>query len=157
MTPYPMDPVDATGPVRIVLCTFPNREAAERLVRAALEARLVACANLVPVASRYWWKGRIQVGDEVLVFFKTVPKRVGALFRHLSGGHPYEVPEILEVDVARANVAYLTYLAETIDPDAPPLPLGGGRPHRRAPTRSGSRRAPGVRRPGRTPARRRRR
>lgn len=157
MSPYPMDPVDATGPVRIVLSTFPTEAAAEDAVRTALEGKLAACANLIAVRSRFWWQGSIEVGTEVLVVFKTVPKRVGALCRQLADRHPYQVPEILEVDVARANAPYLGYLAATIDPDAPPLPLGGGRPMDRSATRRGSRRAPAAPRPGRTRAPRRRR
>ncbi len=155
MSPYPMDPVDATGPMRLVLCAFPDTGAAERAVEGALEARLAACAQLVPVRSRYWWRGRLERADETLVVFKTVPKRVGALFRALEASHPYEVPEIVELDVPRVPDAYLAYLAGTIDADAPPLPLGGGRATPAA-TRRAAPRGRGARRPGRTRAPRRR-
>ena len=153
MSPYPADPVDATGPMRLVVTAIPSADAA-RTVDGALERRLAACASALPIHSTYWWKGRVERSDEVLLLFKTVPKRVGALFRYISGTHPYEVPEILELDVPRVHPPYLHYLAETLDPDSPPLPLGGGRPSL---TRSGSRRARGVRRPARTRAPRRRR
>ena len=153
-----MDPVDATGPMRLVLCAFPDEASARAAVDRALSARLAACAQRHPVDSTYWWKGRIEAQQEVVVVFKTAPKRVGALFRQLAEGHPYEVPEILELDVPRVHVPYLTYLAETIDRDAAPLPLGGGLlPVGRAgPRRPGSRRVRGVPRPGRTRARPRR-
>lgn len=149
-----MDPVDATGPMRLVLCAFGTASEADGAVERVLAARLAACANAVPIRSRYWWRGRLESADETLILFKTVPKRVGALFRALAAHHPYEVPEILEVDVPRVHPPYLAYLAETIDADAPPLPLGGGRPR---PTRPGSRRGRGGRRPARTRARPRRR
>jgi periplasmic divalent cation tolerance protein len=149
MTPYPMDPTEAVGPMRLVLCAFPDRAAAERVSRVALERRLAACANLWPISSRYWWKGMIESTDEVLVIYKTAPKRVGALFEHLASSHPYDVPEIVEIDVGRVHRPYLAYLAGTIDPDAPPPPLGGGDPH---PRRSAGPRARAVRPPGRTRA-----
>lgn len=151
-----MDPVDATGPMRLVLCAFPDDASARAAVDRALSARLAACAQRHPVDSTYWWKGRIETHQEVAVVFKTAPKRVGALFRQLAEGHPYAVPEILELDVPRVHVPYLSYLAETIDRDAPPLPLGGGRPHdgRAGLRRPGSRRGRGAPRPGRTRARR---
>lgn len=150
MSPYPMDPVDATGPMRIVLCTFPTLAAAEAGVDRALSRRLAACAQLTPVRSEFWWRGRRERADETLVAFKTVPKRVGALFRALSDGHPYEVPEVIEIDVPRVHAPYLAYLAQTLDADAPPPPLGGGRAHVRRPA---GRRGPGARRPARTRAR----
>jgi periplasmic divalent cation tolerance protein len=148
-----MDPVDATGPMRLVLCAFPNDAAALAAGREAVRGRLAACAQRLPVRSTYWWEGRIEEAEEVLVLFKTAPKRVGALFRHLATHHPYRVPEIVEVDIARAHEPYLRYLADTIDADAPPPPLGGGK----APTRPGSRRARAAPSPGRTRARPRRR
>lgn len=147
MTPYPIDPPDARGPMRLVLTTFPDRATALARVDEALEQRLAACASLLSVDSRFRWKGTIETSSETMVLFKTVPKRVGALFRLLKEGHPYAVPEILEIDVPRVQPGYLEYLAEEIDPEAPPPPLGGGS------TRRGARRGPAARSPGRTRAR----
>jgi periplasmic divalent cation tolerance protein len=150
VTPYPLDPVDATGPMRLVLTTFPSAAAADRAVASVLRARLAACAQMTDVRSRYWWDGQLRSDTEVLVIFKTVPKRVGALFRRLGELHPYDVPEVIELDVPRVHPPYLTYLAETLDAESPPPPLGGGRVPA---TRRGSPRARGAPRPGRTRAR----
>lgn len=147
MSPYPIDPPDARGPMRLVLTTYPDRAAALARIEEALERRLAACASTLAVDSRFRWKGGIETSAETLVMFKTVPKRVGALFRFLKESHPYEVPEILEVDVPRAQAGYLEYLAREIDPDAPPPPLGGGT------TRRGAPRGPAARSPERTRAR----
>jgi periplasmic divalent cation tolerance protein len=146
-----MEPVRSVGPARLILSAFPDRESALEAVSAALAGRLAACGTLLPGESRYLWRGKVETQSEVLVLFKTVPKHVGALFRLLEKRHPYEVPELLEVDLPRVGPAYLRYLAQTIDPEAPPPPLGGGV------TRRGSRPAPGARVPGRTRARHRRR
>jgi periplasmic divalent cation tolerance protein len=151
-----MDPVDATGPMRLVLTAFPTGPSLDDAVADVLARRLAACATVVPARSRYRWKGGIESTEEQLVIFKTVPKRVGALFQRLQELHPYEVPEIIELDVPRVATPYLEYLATTIDPDTPPLPLGGGSPMRGA-TPRGSPRGRGARRPGRTRARPRRR
>jgi periplasmic divalent cation tolerance protein len=151
-----MDPVDATGPMRIVLSAFPSAKTAERVGRLAVEKGLAACVQRLPIDSTYRWRGRIESASETLVLFKTVPKRVGALFRLLETEHPYEVPEIVELDVPRVSGRYLQHLASTIDRAAPPPPLGGGRPAHRVPKRPGSRRVPAAPAPGRTPTPRRR-
>src|SRR5580700_11125132 len=101
--PYPMDPVDATGPMRLVVTALPDTEASDALVRAAVAARLAVCAQVGSVQSRYWWKGAVESATERVVWFKTSPKHVGALFRFLADRHPYEVPEIVEIDVARVH------------------------------------------------------
>jgi len=151
VSPYPLEPARAQGPMRFVITTYPSRATALAAVESVLAARLAACASIVAIHSRYWWKEGVESADESLVLFKTVPKRVGALFRHLESHHPYEVPEVVEVDVPRVGSKYLQYLAATIDPDAPPPPLGGGSMRRGAP------RARGARAPARTRAPRRRR
>ncbi|MCI4368311.1 MAG: divalent-cation tolerance protein CutA [Thermoplasmata archaeon] len=155
MSPYPLDPVDATGPMRVVLCAFPDPRVARRIISGVLERRLAACANEIAIRSTFLWKGRVEETDEVLVLFKTVPKRVGELFRYLGEEHPYEVPEVIELDVPRVNRTYLTYLGRTIDSSPPPPPLGGGVARSTGALRPGSRRARGARRPGRTRAPRR--
>ena len=147
MSPYPLDPVRAVGPLRVVLTTYPSEAVALERVEGALRGRLVACAQVIPASSRYWWKGSVESATEAVVLFKTVPKRVGALFAYLETTHPYDVPEILEIDVPRVAPGYLRYLAETLDRDSPPPPLGGGS------TRRGARRARAAPAPERTRAR----
>ena len=154
MTPYPLEPAEAKGPMRLVVSAFPSEAAADRAVEAVLGARLAACAQATPVKSRYWWKGKVRSDDEVVVVFKTVPKRVGALFRLLGARHPYEVPEVIEIDVPRVHDPYLAYLATTLDSKSPPPPPGAGRG---AAMPRGARRARAARRPARTRARRPRR
>ncbi len=151
MSPYPPDPVRAVGPMRIVMTTFPDRESALRAAGGALRGRLAACANLVPAESRFVWKGRIDAAHEVVVLFKTVPKRVGALFAFLTSVHPYEVPELVELDVPRVAPAYLTYLAGALDASALSPPL------RATATRRAARRARAAPGPRRTRGRPRRR
>jgi len=140
MSPYPLEPARAAGPMRIVLTTYPSREAALTAVDSVLHAGLAACGTVMPVHSRYWWHDALESADETLVLFKTTPKRVGALFRHIESSHPYEVPEIAEVDVPRADHGYVAYLARTLDRAALDIPPSwhvrrrGARPGRGAPS-----------------------
>jgi periplasmic divalent cation tolerance protein len=151
VSPHPAGPVRAVGPMRVVLSAYPSRTAALAAIDAALDRRLIACANLLPVDSRYWWKGRVESASESLVLFKTVPRRVEALLRFLKESHPYEVPEVAELDVARVDPSYLRYLATTLGVVARPMPGSGGARRREAP------RGRVARGPGRTRAPHRRR
>ena len=149
MSPYPLEEARALGPMRLVLTTYPSEAAARTAVGTVLERRLAACAKSMSVGSRYWWKGRIESAGELLVLFTTAPKRVGALFAFLLATHPYDVPEVVELDVPRVAPRYLEYLDATLGR----VPSGERRRH---PRRSGAPRARGARGPGRTRARRRR-
>jgi periplasmic divalent cation tolerance protein len=138
VSPYALDPIRAVGPVRLVLSTFPSRDAALTAVTTAVERRLAACGNVVPIESRYLRHGRVESQSEALVVFKTIPKKVGALFEFLGTTHPYELPEIIEVDVPRVDPRYLRYLSQTLDRDPAPPPLGGGLRRREGPRARGA-------------------
>lgn len=148
MSPYPVEPARASGPMRLVLSAYPSRAAAFAAVEGALARKLIACASVVRVDSRYLWRGRVERAAEALVLFKTVPKRAGALFLYLRETHPYEVPEVAEIDVPRVDPGYVAYLLSTLDPSA--LPPVHVRRALRSVTRRVGRRAPAARAPART-------
>lgn len=96
----------------IVLVTAPDLKTARELARGALEARLIACANLVPrIESLYWWRGKLESGNEVLLVLKTTRRRVPALKKFVLAHHPYDTAEFLELPVAGGSQKYLDWLA----------------------------------------------
>ena len=109
-----MTPMPATAPAAdalVVLATAPDEASARDLARRALEARLIACANLVPGAtSMYWWQGRIESAAEWLLILKTSRAQWPALQAQWPAWHPYDVPELLALDVAAGLEPYLQWL-----------------------------------------------
>jgi periplasmic divalent cation tolerance protein len=102
--------------VGVVLVTAPEMKTARRLARAALEARLAACANLVPrLESHYWWRGRISKGSEVLIVLKTTIPKLAALEKLIVAEHPYDTPEFVALPVARVNRRYLEWWEESVE------------------------------------------
>jgi periplasmic divalent cation tolerance protein len=107
-------PVDAVRGARVVLMTAPAADVAERIVRALVEERLAACGNIVPgMTSIYWWQGEIQHESEVFVMLKTTAPRLSALLQRAVELHPYDVPELLVLDVQRGYEPYLRWLEES--------------------------------------------
>ena len=101
----------------IALVTAPNLRTARRIAKAALEARLAACVNLLPgVESRYWWHGRIESSAEVLLLFKTTNASLSKLEKLILAEHPYETPEFVVLPIVRGNRHYLSWLASVNNP-----------------------------------------
>jgi periplasmic divalent cation tolerance protein len=104
-----------TGKHPVVLVTAPDLKTARKLARAALEARLIACANLIPkIESHYWWQGKIESGAEVLMVLKTSTTRLPALEKLIVAQHPYDTPEFLVLPISRGNKRYLDWVAESM-------------------------------------------
>jgi len=95
----------------LVLVTAPNLITARALAKAALSARLIACANLVPkIESHYWWQGKIESGAEVLLLLKTQKSKLVALEKLVLAKHPYDTPEFVVVPLTAGNRKYLAWL-----------------------------------------------
>jgi periplasmic divalent cation tolerance protein len=103
------------GKYAVVLVTAPDLKSARKLAWAALEARLIACANLVPkIESHYWWQGKNMSGAEVLMLLKTTTARLAALEKLIVSKHPYDTPEFLVLPVSSGNRRYLDWVAESV-------------------------------------------
>ncbi|MGA9451833.1 MAG: divalent-cation tolerance protein CutA [Verrucomicrobiia bacterium] len=96
----------------VILITTPDLKTARALAKAALSARLIACANLVPkVESHYWWQGKIESGTEVLLVLKTQKSKLATLEKLVLAKHPYDTPEFLVLPLNAGNQRYLDWLA----------------------------------------------
>ena len=99
---------------QIILVTTPDLKTARRLARAALAARLIACANLVPkLESHYRWQGKLERSAEVLMIMKTTAARVAALEKLVLAKHPYDTPEFVVLNLAGGAKKYLVWLSES--------------------------------------------
>ena len=99
----------------VVLVTAPDLKTARRLAKAALTARLVACANLLPkIESHYWWQGKLECSTEILIVFKTTRSKLPALEKMIIARHAYDTPEFIVLPVTAGNSRYLDWLAASV-------------------------------------------
>ena len=99
--------------ILLAFSTFPDRETAQRISNQLVTEKFAACANVLPaVESIYRWKGKVETGNETLVFFKLSEDRQSAFQEKLRSLHPYEVPEIIFVPISSGLPEYLRWVAE---------------------------------------------
>ena len=93
----------------------PEQETAQRIADACVEARLVACANIMgAIASVYRWKGEVAHDGEVALALKTRASLFDAVCEKVRELHPYEVPSIIAMELPFVDAAYAEWLeAET--------------------------------------------
>lgn len=94
-----MGKTDLMAPMTLFRVTFPDLDSARAAVKAALEERLVACANLGEITSEFHWAGATDSESEVAVLFKTRPDLVEALCGIVRASHPYDLPVLTWWDV----------------------------------------------------------
>jgi periplasmic divalent cation tolerance protein len=105
-----------TGKFAVVLVTASDVKTARNLAHGALEARLIACANLISrIESHYWWRGKIAASAEVLLVMKTTTSRLAALEKLILARHPYDTPEFVVLPISRGNKRYLDWVEASVE------------------------------------------
>ena len=104
--------------IRLVLTTLPNAEIAGEMARNLVESGLAACVNILPPCrSVYRWQGQVEEAGEVPMLVKTTALRYAELEEAIRAAHPYELPEIVAVPLARGLPGYLAWVAGETAPD----------------------------------------
>lgn len=98
-------------PYIIILVTAKDKKEAQKLARGLLEAKLVACANIVgDIRSLFWWDGKIDSASEALLILKSKKslfKKVESLVKSL---HSYQTPEIIALPLTDGSKSYLDWI-----------------------------------------------
>ena len=100
----------------VVFCTAGSETEASRIAGALVERRLAACVNVVPgVNSTYRWKDAVRTDTEWMLIVKTRRDRFEAIRAAIHELHSYELPEIVMIDLADGDPAYLAWINTNVD------------------------------------------
>lgn len=110
------------GALLDVHVTCPDAATAEAIARAALKARLCACAQIgAPIRSLYHWEGAIAEDEEVPLTLKSRSARFDALAALIARLHPYDLPAMTAHAALRSGQGVREWVAEEtrVRDDAP--------------------------------------
>ena len=98
-----------------VVTTTDKKEDAERIATYLVEKRLAACVQIAgPITSFYRWRGNIESAGEWQCWIKTKESLYMEIEKTIKSIHPYEVPEIIAVPIARGSREYLEWLEKEV-------------------------------------------
>lgn len=76
-----------------------------------MNKKLIACYNLLPVESAYWWKRKIVDENELLMIIKT-NKKFDVIQKFIAENHSYDTPEIIGIETNLVNKKYQKWINE---------------------------------------------
>ena len=98
----------------VVLVTAKDVDEAQRIADKLLKEKLVACANIVKdVKSLFWWEGKIDVAQEVMLVLKTRRALFAKLAKTVKMVHSYNVPEIIALPIISGYNPYLKWINDS--------------------------------------------
>jgi periplasmic divalent cation tolerance protein len=74
----------------ILYLTCTDNEEAIKISNALLEAKLIVCARRSPVSSSYWWDGKINHDDEVLLMMESTEEKFDEIEKIVTALHSYD-------------------------------------------------------------------
>ena len=97
--------------VLVILVTAVNQREAARIGEEMVNARLAACANIIPgIQSIYRWKGKVVKEQEALLILKSTTSRYRVLEKAIMAMHTYEIPEIIALSVKKGLDRYIGWV-----------------------------------------------
>ncbi len=85
-----------------------------RIGKGLLEKRLIACYNLWPVESAYWWRGELIEEPETVMILKTKDRWFEDIADYIKAESGYEVPEVIALPPERVDVSYTKWVNEEV-------------------------------------------
>lgn len=111
-----MSPSEKSGNNKVVVAfsTIDSEKEAKRIARALVEAKLVACVNILPKAtSIYFWEEKVCEESEVVLMMKTKESCVADLKEAIEELHPYDVPELIVLPISDGLPSYLKWVVKS--------------------------------------------
>lgn len=105
----------------LVYVTAADEDEAREIGRAMVEARLAACANVLPaMVPIFSWEGRIEEGSESVVILKTTIGRADALVEAVEARHSYDCPCAVVLPLVGGSRAFLDWISREVDEEPAP-------------------------------------
>lgn len=98
----------------LIFTTFGKKPEAIKIGKLLLKQRLIACYNLFPIESAYWWKSKLVDDKEFLMILKTKEANFKKIESFIKNHHTYEVPEIVAVKTSSVSKSYMDWLHEEL-------------------------------------------
>ena len=97
----------------LVYTTWPSVVEAEKAGRRIVERRLAACVNILPgMISHYWWDGKIERADEVVMIVKTRASLAEPVRAAVKEVHTYATPSIMILPVENVDPDYHKWILD---------------------------------------------
>ncbi|KEQ56283.1 Divalent-cation tolerance protein CutA [Marine Group I thaumarchaeote SCGC RSA3] len=97
----------------VIISTYPDKKSITKIAKMFVKNKTAACVNISKISSIYSWNKKIENTSEYIAIFKTTSKNTKLLKEKIKETHPYDVPEIAEIDVTSINKSYLDWLIDS--------------------------------------------
>ncbi|MDY0028370.1 MAG: divalent-cation tolerance protein CutA [Pseudobdellovibrionaceae bacterium] len=99
----------------LVYVTCPSKEEAEKILLTLLEKKLVACGNILPgVTSYFYWEGNVDKSEEFMLLLKSRSRLFSQIEACICDLHSYKTPCILQWKLDEVHSPFASWITENV-------------------------------------------
>lgn len=98
----------------IVYTTAKDKEEADKISKHLLEKKLIACSNIFPINSFYYWDNQLFEDNEYVLLLKAFKENYKEIEKEIKSIHSYKVPAIYFWGLEGINKDYLDWMKKEI-------------------------------------------
>ncbi len=89
-----------------------NNKEAEKISQSLLEKHLIVCAKKTPVSSAFFWKGKIDKANEILLVMESVEENYEKIEKEVGKLHSHKIFVLSAVSVIKYSKGVEAWLKE---------------------------------------------
>tara|TARA_Y100000817_G_scaffold313860_1_gene310995 strand:- start:1001 stop:1321 length:321 start_codon:yes stop_codon:yes gene_type:complete len=100
----------------VLVCTsIDDKKVAREIANRLLTEKYSSCINIISNnESMYEWDGNIETTNEYILYIKSFTSKFKDIEKLILAIHPYEIPEIIAIDINHANMKYIKWMQDYI-------------------------------------------
>lgn len=94
--------------------TCASKAESEKIATHLLQQRLIVCAKHIPIRAAYWWRGKIESGNEILLAMESRPGLFEEIENEVASLHSYGTFVLEAVPVSNVSKAASRWMDDNL-------------------------------------------
>jgi periplasmic divalent cation tolerance protein len=99
----------------IIQTTYEKKKDANKVATLLLAKKLAACVQINKIKSFYTYEEKVNKSNEYILSIKTKKSKYDEIQSFIKATHPYNLPEIICIDITKASAEYLQWIEENVE------------------------------------------
>lgn len=98
----------------VVFLTCADDEEADKISNVLLDKKLIACSKKMSISSSFWWEGKKDNANEVLLMLETIDEKFLDIEKEVEKLHSYDTPMLFSIAVSQTTRQVSDWLEKEI-------------------------------------------
>lgn len=98
----------------ILFLTCTNRKEADKITQTLLKKHLVVCVKKIPISSSFWWEGKIDHTQEILLMMESEESKFSEAEKEVRKIHSYKTFVLVSLPISKTSKGVKDWLEKEL-------------------------------------------